>query len=112
MLSLKKDCLVDCFGLNDSFEGISSTDLPCSTKWYVRELQTAEGYILNQNKYPFVFNTRPQDIPLTWIEINNGEPIVNEVIKGCVEILKNLILTENCLRTQNTVCLRNQTIPK
>ena len=85
---LEKDCLVDCFGLNDSFEGISSTDLPCSTKWYVRELQTAEGYILNQNKYPFVFNTRPQDIPLTWIEINNGEPIVNEVIKGCVEILK------------------------
>lgn len=85
---LEKDSLVDCFGLNDSLQGISSTDLPCGFKWYAKELQTAEGYILNQEKYPFVFENRPQDIPLIWIDINNGEAIENKVIKGCVEIIK------------------------
>lgn len=85
---LEKDSLVDCFGLNDSLQGISSTDMPCGFKWYAEELQTAEGYILNQEKYPFVFENRPQDIPLIWIDINNGEAIENKVIKGSVELIK------------------------
>lgn len=85
---LEKDSLVDCFGINESGQGISSTDLPINSKWYVKELQTSEGYILNKTKYPFAFETRPQDIPLVWIDINNGEPIENNVIKGNLDLIK------------------------
>ena len=85
---LEQDCLVDCIGLNDGYQGVSSVDFPCNTGWYVQELQTAEGYILNTEKYHLTFDSRPQDISITWIDINNGEPIINKVIKGAVELIK------------------------
>ena len=86
---LEKDSLVDCFGLNDSYQGQSSVDFPCGTKWYVKELQTAEGFVLNTTQYPFEFTPQPQEIPLIWIDLNeDGTVIKNEWMKGEVELYK------------------------
>lgn len=86
---LEKDSLVDCLGLNDGGQGVSATDLPCGTKWYVKELQTAEGYILNTTEYPFEFAPQPQDIPLLWIDLNENDTVIeNKVIKGNVDLIK------------------------
>lgn len=86
---LEKDSLVDCFGLNDSYQGQSSVDFPVGTKWYVKELQTAEGFVLNTTQYPFEFTPQPQEIPLIWIDLNeDGTVIKNEWMKGEVELYK------------------------
>lgn len=86
---LEKDSLVDCFGLNDSYQGVSSVDFPVGTKWYVKELQTSEGFVLNTNKYPFEFTPQAQEIPLIWIDLNEGGTVIkNEWMKGIVELLK------------------------
>lgn len=86
---LEKDSLVDCFGLNDSYQGISSVDFPVGTKWYAKELQTSEGFVLNTNKYSFEFKPQTQEIPLIWIDLNEGGTVIkNEWMKGIVELLK------------------------
>lgn len=95
---LEKDSLVDCFGLNDSYQGHSSVDFPINTKWYVKELQTSEGFILNTNKYQFEFTPQSQEIPLIWIDLNEGGvEIKNEWMKGEVEILKKSNFDGKCL---------------
>lgn len=86
---LEKDSLVDCFGITESGQGISITDLPFG-KYYVKELKTAEGYVQNKNIYPFQFDPLEQSIPVIWIDLNENETkILNETIKGKVEIRKN-----------------------
>lgn len=83
---LKKDSLVDCFGINEQGQGISSVDFPPETSWYVKELQTADGLVLNTEHYPFSFMADDSKIPLHWIDIN--ETIENKTVKGFVEFKK------------------------
>lgn len=86
---LEKDSLVDCFGLNDSYQGVSSVDFPPDTSWYVKELKTADGLVLNDTEYHFSFSADKPDIPLLWIDLNDeyGE-IENNTVKGFVEFKK------------------------
>lgn len=86
---LEANSLVDCFGLNESGQAISQTDLPPSTSWYVKELKTADGWILNGTEYAFTFAADNTNIPLMWIDLNEvyGE-IANKTVKGYVEYKK------------------------
>lgn len=86
---LEKDSLVDCFGINDSWDGVSQTDFPPDTKWYLKELQTADGLVLNDTKYEFSFAADRPDLPLLWIDINemHGD-LENKTVKGFVEYKK------------------------
>lgn len=95
---LEKGSLVDCFGINESGDGVSQTDFPPDTKWYLQELQTADGLILNDKQYEFSFAADRPDLPLLWIDVNEqyGE-IENNVVKGFVEFKKVSSLDDSSL---------------
>lgn len=96
---LEANSLVDCFGLNESGQAVSQTDLPPSTSWYVKELKTADGLILNETKYAFAFAADNTSIPLMWIDLNEvyGE-IANKTVKGYIEYKKVSSLDEKPLK--------------
>ncbi len=86
---LGQDELVDIVRLNDSCQGISNTDYWEGADLYLQELQAAEGYNLNPEKYDFGFQYTEQTIPLVWEDLNetHGE-ILNTVVRGQVELYK------------------------
>ena len=86
---LGADELVDVIGLDSSFNGISNTDYWEGADLYLQELQTAEGYNLNPEKYGFGFEYTEQTIPLVWKDLNETyNEILNTVIRGQVELYK------------------------
>ena len=79
--------LLDIFGINENLKGSSSADLPISD-FYLKELQTAPGWVLDETEYPFSFSAQPQEVQHVIVEPNGGQPISNETVKGYVEIYK------------------------
>ena len=96
---LEANSLVDCFGLNESGQAVSQTDLPPSTSWYVKELQTADGWILDETEYAFIFAADNTRVPLMWFDLNEmyGE-IANMTVKGYLEYKKVSSLDEKPLK--------------
>lgn len=65
-----------------------TVDIPFGS-YYVKELTTAgPEYKLDPTEYPVDFEYQGQDIPVVKIDLNDGEPIVNELIYGSVSGLK------------------------
>ena len=62
-------------------------DLPIGN-YYLQEIATNEAYILDTTKYPVEFTYQGQDTATVEIVANNGQPIVNELKKGQVELIK------------------------
>lgn len=86
---LEKDSLVDCIAIDEDGNGMSDVDFPANTKWYLQELKTAEGYILNDTKYEFETKAKDSNSPIIWIDLNeDGTVIENKVIKASVEFKK------------------------
>lgn len=86
---LEKDSLVDFIALNELYQGNSTVDFPVNTKWYLKEIKTAEGYVLNETKYEFETKSGDQNLPLIFIDLNeNGTVIENKTVKGIVEFKK------------------------
>lgn len=84
---IPKDSLVEIFGIDETLQGISSVDLPIGS-YYLKELQTAPGWVLNDTEFPFVFEAQPQEVPAVTIDPSGGEPIENLTVKGSIEISK------------------------
>ena len=63
-------------------------DLPIGFKWYVKEIATDNHYILSDKKYEFTTEYQGQDIDTIHIDLNNGEPIINDFIYGTIKGLK------------------------
>ena len=86
---LQKGDMVDYFGIDKSLKGVSQVDLPPNTSWYVQELQTADGLVLNQEKFYFQFDANNPETPLLKIDLNaDGTVIQNETVKGFIEYKK------------------------
>ena len=86
---LEKDSLVDCIAIDKDGNGMSDVDFPANTKWYLQELKTAEGYVLNNTKYEFETKAGDSKNPIIWIDLNeDGTVIENKVIKASVEFKK------------------------
>lgn len=86
---LEKDSLVDCIAIDEDGNGMSDVDFPANTKWYLQELKTAEGYVLNNTKYEFETKAGDSKNPIIWIDLNeDGTVIENKVIKASVEFKK------------------------
>ena len=85
---IPKNSLLDIFGIDETLQGSSSADLPISD-YYLKELQTAPGWVLDETEYPFSFSAQPQDVQHVIVEPNGGQPISNETVKGYVEIYKS-----------------------
>ena len=78
---------MDIISINENLKGTSSVDLPIGN-FYLRELQTAPGWALDETEYPFSFSAQPQEVQHVTVEPNGGQPISNETIKGYVELTK------------------------
>ncbi len=63
-------------------------DLPIGFKWYAKEIATDNHYILSDKKYEFTTEYQGQDIDTIHIDLNNGEPIINDFIYGTIKGLK------------------------
>ena len=64
-----------------------NADLPFG-HYYVKELSTNPYYAKNMRVYSFDFNYAGQEIALQEVHLNNGEPIVNELLLGRIEGVK------------------------
>lgn len=85
---LEKDSLVDCIGIDENGIGKTSCDFPAGFSWYVKELQTAEGYILNDSVYNFSTAPGEQTETQISIDLNDGAVIDNALIRGSIKGIK------------------------
>ena len=68
-------------------KGKLTTDLPIG-KYYVQEISAPEGYHVKDTKYEFEFNGVTQNDLMVQINVNNGNVITNELIRGQVQVVK------------------------
>lgn len=77
------DGLLEIVSLDAEGRGIAQTDLPLGS-YYLKEHSTDAHYILSGAKYPVTFAYGDQETAVVAIAVNDGEPIVNELILGSV----------------------------
>ncbi len=63
-------------------------DLPIGYKFYAKEMATDNHYILSDIKHEFDTCYKGQETEVININLNNGEPIINEFIYGTIKGLK------------------------
>ena len=84
---IPKDGLLEIITCDEKGKATFTTDLPIG-KYYVKEISTDNHYILSDKKYPVVFEYAGQDTASVHISVNDGEPIINDIIYGTIKGLK------------------------
>ena len=84
---LKADTLIQTQVTNELGELTFETLLPIGT-FYVQELTVNEQYVLSDEQFEFTYDGSIQDQATLEIEINNGEVISNELVRGGFELTK------------------------
>lgn len=77
------DGLMEIISLDENGKGTVTSDLPIGN-YYVKEISTNSAYILNDQKYPVIFEYAGQDTATVHITANDGEAIGNDIIYGSV----------------------------
>lgn len=85
---IPKDALITYGNCDENGNITFNCDLPIGYKFYAKETATDEHYILSDKKYEFETEYKGQDIDTYEININNGEPIENNLIYGSIKGLK------------------------
>ena len=85
---IPKDALITYGNCDENGKLTFNCDLPIGFKWYAKEIATDNHYILSDTKYEFTTEYQGQDVETINIDLNNGEPIVNDLIYGTVKGLK------------------------
>lgn len=85
---IPKDALITYGNCDENGKHTFNCDLPIGFKWYAKEMATDEHYILSDKKYEFTTEYQGQDIDTIHIDLNNGEPIINDFIYGTIKGLK------------------------
>lgn len=85
---LAKDSVVDYITVDENLYGKNNVNLPLGYNWYVKEIKTAKGWYLDKNTYPFETSATDQGKDIITIELNDGQPIINEPITGSVKGIK------------------------
>ena len=75
--------LLEVISLDESGHGKAISDLPMGS-YYVQEISTNSAYILDDTKYPVVFEYAGQETAVVKITANEGEAINNDIIYGSV----------------------------
>ena len=86
-LIVVQDSLVSLSSLDKDGRGRFEGELPFA-KYYVRELQTAEGFMLDDTKYPVDASYTGAENAVTRIKVNGGEAIINKRSLGELRVLK------------------------
>ncbi len=81
---LEKDSLVGLSTVNSA--GNFNLQLTQAGSYYAKELSTNDDYVLDENKYPFEFTYKGDQ--LTTLSVNQGKPIYNLLKRGSLEIYK------------------------
>lgn len=82
------DSLITYGNCDENGKLVFNCDLPIGFKWYAKEIATDNHYILSDKKFDFTTEYQGQDIETININLNNGEPIINEFIYGTIKGLK------------------------
>ena len=85
--TIPTDGLIEILSVNEDGKATCQADLPFGS-YYLKELTTDSHYILTDEKYPFTFTYGSAEQELIEITVNNGNPIVNELIYGQIDGLK------------------------
>lgn len=81
--AIPADGLIEIITLDENGKAVIKTDLPMGS-YYVKELATDEHYILNDEKYPVVFEYAGQDAAKVELAANDGKAVENELLYGSV----------------------------
>lgn len=85
---IPKDALITYGNCDENGNLTFNCDLPIGFKCYAKEIATDNHYILSDTKYEFNTEYQGQDVETINIDLNNGEPIVNDLIYGTIKGLK------------------------
>lgn len=95
---IPKDALITYGNCDENGKLTFNCDLPIGFKWYAKEIATDNHYILSDTKYEFTTEYQGQDVETINIDLNNGEPIVNDLIYGTIKGLKINRETEKAIK--------------
>lgn len=84
---IPKDGLLEIITCDEKGKATFTTDIPIG-KYYVKEINTDNHYILSDKKYPVVFEYAGQDTATVHISVNDGKSIINDIIYGTIKGLK------------------------
>lgn len=87
-VGIEKDSLIDAISIDGSGNGAFKADLP-NGKYYVKELTTGNGYVLDRIEYDFIFQNMGNEAAEIPIHVNEGKPIKNILMRGAIEIQKS-----------------------
>lgn len=82
------DSLMEILPVNADGKVSTTSDIPVGT-YYIQELRTNDGYILDTQKYQIEFVYQGEEISTVLIPVNNGEAIVNKLQKLNLTIIKD-----------------------
>lgn len=85
---IPKDALITYGNCDENGKLTFNCDLPIGYKFYAKEMTTDNHYILSDTKHEFTTEYQGQEVQTINVEVNNGEPIVNELIYGTIKGLK------------------------
>ena len=81
--SIPADGLIEILTLDENGRAVVQIDLPIGS-YYVKELAADEHYILNDTKYPVVFEYAGQDTAKAALAVNDGNAVENKLLYGSV----------------------------
>lgn len=81
---IPKDSLICSASCTQDGTILFDCDLPIGYKFYVKEIATDDHYILSDVKYEFNTEYKGQDIDKYTVQVNKGEPITNNIIRGSI----------------------------
>ncbi|MBQ3182262.1 MAG: LPXTG cell wall anchor domain-containing protein, partial [Clostridia bacterium] len=81
---IPKDGLIEISSCDENGNIVFNTDLPVGLKVYVKEFSTDKGYIISDEIYSVTFEYTGQDVAISEIIINEGNTIVNDIIRGMI----------------------------
>lgn len=84
---IKNNTLIKTSGIDKKGHLLETVDLP-NGAYYYKELATNNQYVLDDKEYDFEIAYQGQNIKEYTVEINDGDTIENELIRGTIEVVK------------------------
>lgn len=85
--TIPTDGLIEILSVNEDGMATCQANLPFGS-YYLKEMATDEHYMISDEKYPFTFTYGGPNHEVVEIVLNDGKPIVNELIYGQIDGLK------------------------
>ncbi len=81
------DGLIEIAGVQADGTLTFSADLPIGS-YYVKEYSTNASYLISEEIYPVTFTYDDEAVAVVKIEVNDGEAILNRIIRGSIQGVK------------------------